>query len=269
VAEPLSYQQRAERGLAGKPGAQGAQPPAGGRPKIDWTGKGSASDPDAAEKAREAALEKEARRLERETRARGRESMRTARKQARQAPRDGAGKQAGKRTGGGVLEGIEDAPGTPVLGGIAGKGASKAKAAGAARARREGRRAWRESGIPSATRTWSGIGYQIAGASIGLALLLLFVSGRGPSTATGLFGMLARLVDLIVSPVDPLAAGTTGRLVGDQGIAPPTYSPVDQAALDLAGTQGFATGHPGGPSLNRRPRRRQAVIPGHKRHSRG
>jgi hypothetical protein len=244
--------------------------------RIDWFGsKGSATDPSAAEAAREAALEREAARLEKESRRRGRESMRAARKLERGAPRDGGGKRsAGTRKTGGLLEGVEDAPDTPLLGRLgrqAGRAGDRAKAAGDARARREGRRAWRESGIPGAARSWSGIGYQVAGASIGLALLLLFVSGRGPSTATGLFGMVARLVDLIVAPVDPLAPGTAGKLAGTSGggITPPDYSAVDQAAIDLAGVQGFATGHPGGPSLNRHHHRRRHRIPGHKQHARG
>lgn len=246
----LTYEDRAVRGLAGKPGARdtGTAP---ARPKVDWLGKGSAGDADQAEAAREAALERESERLHKDLAKRGRQSMQTAKRQQRQPP---AGKDAG-----GALAVLEDNPRTPLLGRLSGREKGTSKRAGGWAAK-ERRRAVRESGVPAAVASWSGIGYKVAGATIGLALLLLVVSGSGPGAVTGLGSMLARVVDLIISPVDPLAPGTVTSVVG--GTDP--YSAADTAVLNASPGFAPAGGHPGGPGLHVKPHRTRGGIPGHK-----
>ncbi len=92
------------------------------------------------------------------------------------------------------------------------------------RGRSEASRAWRQSGVPGATYTWSAIGYRAVGATVGLGLLLVLVRGRGPSAIGAALGALADGVQLVVSPVDPLAP-FSGQQLGTFGAAGGDFAP--------------------------------------------
>jgi hypothetical protein len=69
------------------------------------------------------------------------------------------------------------------------------------------RRGYARSGAQAQVRSAGTLGYKIAGATIGIALLTLFLTDRGSGAFADLTGFAAASLKLVVDPVDPLHPG--------------------------------------------------------------
>jgi hypothetical protein len=95
-------------------------------------------------------------------------------------------------------------------------------------------RAWKQTGIPGAADTTSGLGLRLLGIGFGLALAYLLVNerGAGPKALQTILDGIGTTTRLFLSPVDPLAPGTLAAFA-----AAPSKAPAPGRAVRPAGAR--------------------------------
>lgn len=118
--------------------------------------------------------------------------------------------------------------------------------------RRGFRTGYRRSGAQKTVRSAGSIGWQVAGVTIGLALLTLFLTKQGVGAFSGIANTAVGALRLVIDPIDPLAVGAVANTLN--AAAPATTTAAGIVISPVLGAIPSAGGELRPPANRRAPR---------------